>query len=56
MVKDSRRAQPTPGNTRARELARQHVMTEQEKKLASQERFKLKRFTKVEAKTLTHRI
>jgi hypothetical protein len=56
MVKDSRRVQPTPGNTRARELARQHIMSEQEKKLASQERFKLKRFTKVEAKTLTHRI
>ena len=56
MAKDSRHSKPVPGNTRARELAAQHVQTEQERRLVSQERFKLKRFTKVEAKTLTHRI
>ena len=55
MAHESRNAKPVPGNTRARELAMQHIMTEQEKKLlAGQEKFKLKRFANVEPRTHTN--
>ena len=56
LAKDSRTTKPVPGNTRARELAMQHVMTEKEKKLlANQDQFKLRRFANVEARTQSKR-
>jgi hypothetical protein len=53
-AKDSRRSKPVPGNTRARELANQHVMTQRDKQLNPMEPFKLKRFANVEARTSTY--
>ena len=57
LAKESRHQKPVPGNTRARELAKQHIMSERERQqLSLQDKFKLRRFTNVEPRTITNRI